>query len=309
MTGLRTKFRVGIDIGGTFTDLVLLDADGALHIVKVLSTPDDPAKGVLRALDSSSERLGMDPEALLARCETFVHGSTIATNTMLESTGARVGMLVTQGFRDSLEIRRGVRQNMWDHRTPFAPVLVPRYLRIGIPERIDRDGREIVELDREAVENAAKYMASESVEAVAVCFLNSFVEPCHELEAGRILEQHFGTAAVSLSTRVAPIIGEYERSSTAVINACLSPKVVPYLVRLDNELRRRGLRHPLLLVQSNGWHRLRRTDERASGQPSPFRASCMCGRPQSRRRADRPRQPHFHGDRRHELRCGHDAQG
>ncbi len=252
MTELRTKFRVGIDIGGTFTDLVLLDADGALHIVKVLSTPDDPAKGVLRALDSSSERLGMDPEALLARCETFVHGSTIATNTMLESTGARVGMLVTQGFRDSLEIRRGVRQNMWDHRTPFAPVLVPRYLRIGIPERIDRDGREIVELDREAVENAAKYMASESVEAVAVCFLNSFVEPCHELEAGRILEQHFGAAAVSLSTRVAPIIGEYERSSTAVINACLSPKVVPYLVRLDNELRRRGLRHPLLLVQSNG---------------------------------------------------------
>ncbi len=252
MTELRTKFRVGVDIGGTFTDLVLLDADGALHIVKVLSTPDDPARGVLRALDSSSERLGMDPEALLARCEIFVHGSTIATNTMLEGTGARVGMLVTQGFRDSLEIRRGVRQDMWDHRTPFAPVLVPRYLRIGIPERIDRDGRKIVELNREAVENAAKYLAGESVEAVAVCFLNSFVEPCHELEAGRILEQHFGAAAVSLSTRVAPIIGEYERGSTAVINACLSPKVVPYLVRLDNELRQRGLRHPLLLVQSNG---------------------------------------------------------
>ena len=249
---LHSKFRVGVDIGGTFTDLVLLDADGALHIIKVLSTPDDPARGVLSALDSIAKRLGMDCEALLARCGTFVHGSTIATNTMLEGTGARVGMLVTQGFRDSLEIRRGVRQNMWDHRTPFAPVLVPRYLRIGIPERIDRDGRKIVELDHEAVENAAKYLAGTSAEAVAVCFLNSFVEPCHELEAGRILEQHFGAAAVSLSSRVAPIIGEYERGSTAVINACLYPKVVPYLVRLDSELRQRGLRHPLLLVQSNG---------------------------------------------------------
>lgn len=182
----------------------------------------------------------------------FVHGSTIATNTMLEHSGARVGLLVTEGFRDTLVIRRGAREDMWDHRTPFAPVLVPRYLRIGIPERIDRDGRIVADLDREAVREAAFFMKSEGVDAVAVCFLNSFVEPCHEREVAGILEETFGADAVSLSCDVAPIIGEYERSSTTVINAALAPKVVPHLVRLDRTLHEGGLGRPLHLIQSDG---------------------------------------------------------
>ena len=204
---------------------------------------------------TSRRTLGIDSGCVLARCDMFVHGSTIATNTMLEHSGARVGLLVTKGFRDTLVIRRGVREDMWDHRTPFAPVLVPRYLRIGIPERIDRDGRVVANLDREAVREAALFMKAESVEAVAVCFLNSFMEPCHEREAAGILQETFGADAVSLSSEVAPIIGEYERSSTTVINAALAPKVVPHLVRLDRTLQQGGFSRPLHLVQSNGGQR------------------------------------------------------
>ncbi len=250
MTGPATC-RLGVDVGGTFTDLVLHDAEGALHITKVLSTPDDPSKGVLGALEAMAGRLDVTTGTLLSRCEAFVHGSTIATNTMLEGKGARTGLLVTEGFRDSLEIRRGMREDMWDHRTPYAPVLVPRHLRIGIPERIDRDGAICTALDGEAVRTAASLLAGEEVEAVAVCFLNSYVEPRHEREAGRILERRFPDR-VSLSSSIAPVMGEYERSSTAVINACLAPRVVPYLVRLSQDLAARGLAHPLLLVQSNG---------------------------------------------------------
>lgn len=250
--GSADVYRIAVDIGGTFTDLVLQDGDGALLIAKTLSTPDDVSKGVMRALHLVAGRLGVDSGHVLARCSMFVHGSTIATNTMLEHSGARVGLLVTEGFRDSLVIRRGVREDMWDHRTPFAPVLVPRYLRIGIPERIDRDGRVVTDLDREAVREAALFMKAEGVDAVAVCFLNSFAEPCHEREAGGILEETFGADAVSLSCEVAPIIGEYERSSTTVINAALAPKVVPHLVRLDRTLQEGGLGRPLHLVQSNG---------------------------------------------------------
>ena len=245
-------YRIAVDIGGTFTDLVLQQGDGALLIAKTLSTPGDVSKGVMRALDLVAGRLGVDSGGVLARCGMFVHGSTIATNTMLEHSGARVGLLVTEGFRDSLVIRRGVREDMWDHRTPFAPVLVPRYLRIGIPERIDRDGRVVASLDRGAVREAAVVMKAEGVEAVAVCFLNSFVEPCHEREAAGILEETFDADAISLSSEVAPIIGEYERSSTTVINAALAPRVVPHLVRLDRTLQQGGLGRPLHLVQSNG---------------------------------------------------------
>ena len=190
--GSADVYRIAVDVGGTFTDLVLQDGDGALLIAKTLSTPDDVSKGVMQALHLVAGRLGIDSGRVLARCSMFVHGSTIATNTMLEHSGARVGLLVTKGFRDTLVIRRGVREDMWDHRTPFAPVLVPRYLRIGIPERIDRDGRIVVGLDRDAVREAALFMKSEGVDAVAVCFLNSFMEPCHEREAAGILEETFG---------------------------------------------------------------------------------------------------------------------
>jgi N-methylhydantoinase A len=248
----ETPWRIGVDVGGTFTDLVLHDAAGLLHVAKVPSTPDDPARGVMAALQALAERYGMNLGDLLAGCDLLVHGSTVATNTMLEGKGAKTGMLTTEGFRDSLEIRRGIREDMWDHRTPFAPVLVPRHLRLGIPGRIDRDGAEITPLDEDAVEAAARMFKAEGVEAVAVCLLNCFLNDDHERRSGEILARHFDRHHIALSSEIAPIIGEYERGSTAVVNATLSPKVVPYLKRLDETLTGNGLRHPMLLVQSNG---------------------------------------------------------
>jgi len=247
-----SPWRVGVDVGGTFTDLVLHDARGLLFVAKVPSTPEDPAQGVLNAIEALAAGHGMTGADLLAHCDLLVHGSTIATNTMLEGKGARVGMLTTEGFRDSLEIRRGMREDMWDHRTPFAPVLVPRQFRIGIPERLDRDGNETTPLDEAAVREAAALFETEGIETVAVCFLNSFLDACHEEQAGKVLTETFDARSVSLSSAIAPIMGEYERGSTAVVNAYLTPRVVPYLLKLDETLAGMGLRHPMLLVQSNG---------------------------------------------------------
>ncbi|MBT6203084.1 MAG: hydantoinase/oxoprolinase family protein, partial [Rhodospirillaceae bacterium] len=245
-------WRIGVDVGGTFTDLVLHDAAGLLFVAKVPSTPEDPAKGVIAAVERLAGDHGLDATAVLAGCDLFVHGSTVATNTMLEGKGAKVGMITTKGFRDSLEIRRGMREDMWDHRTPFAPVLVPRFLRIGVDGRLDRDGVELTALDTGAVADAAALFRENGVESVAVCLLNSFLDPVHERQAGEALSQVFDPHNISLSTTIAPIMGEYERGSTAVVNAYLAPRVVPYLQRLDESLRDMGLRHPMLLVQSNG---------------------------------------------------------
>jgi len=241
-----------VDVGGTFTDLMLRDAKGDLSVAKLPSTPDDPSRGVFNALDSVAASSGMATEALLEGCALFVHGSTVATNTLLEHKGAVTGLLTTKGFRDSLEIRRGLRENMWDHRAPFAPVLVPRYLRVGIAGRIDRDGQEIEALAPADIERAAALFREEGVEAVAISLLNSFLNPAHEREAARIMREQMPEAWISASHEVAPIMGEYERSSTAVVNAYLTPRVVPYLQRLDTTLRERGLKHPILLLQSNG---------------------------------------------------------
>ena len=245
------SWRIGVDIGGTFTDLVLVDGEGDLRVAKVPSTPADPANAVMSAIEQMAGVLAQDTTALLSKCELFVHGSTIATNTMLEGKGVKTALITTEGFRDSLEIRRGARENSWDHRTPFAPVLVPRSLRFGVAGRIDRDGNEVEPIDERRILEVARVCASEGIEAVGVCLINSFLNPQHEREIAAVLQAQLPNLWISKSCDVAPIIGEYERGSTTVINAYLSPKVVPYLRRLDRDLSQAGLRHPLLLVQSN----------------------------------------------------------
>jgi N-methylhydantoinase A len=241
-----------VDVGGTFTDVVVIDKKGTMRVCKVSSTPTDPSEGVLSAIDQIARDTQMEVCGLLGECTHFVHGSTIATNIVVEHRGARVGMLVTEGFRDSLEIRRGIRENAWDHRAPFPPVLVPRFLRIPVRGRIDRDGREIEPLDVQAILAALQLFRKEQVESVAICFLNSFLSNVHEITAASILKREWPDVWVTTSSAVAPIIGEYERSSTAVLNAYVAPRVIAYVERLDAELRRRGLRHAMLMVQNNG---------------------------------------------------------
>ena len=283
-----SPWRIAVDVGGTFTDMVLVDAGGRFHVFKVSSVPADPSRGVLDALEHAARSFGARVEDLLAGCALFLHGSTVATNTVLEGSGARVGMLVTRGFRDFLEVRRGFRADPFDHRPPYPPVLVPRYLRLPVGGRIDARGVEVEPLDETDLDAAIETFRAEGVESIAVCLLHSFENGAHERRCAEVLRgrggprsrhsgagprfkhseagprfkhsgagprfHHSGTSFewVSLSHEVVPVIGEYERGSTTVVNAYIGPKVVRYLHALDERLRALGLGPELLVLQSNG---------------------------------------------------------
>ncbi|MSP68538.1 MAG: hydantoinase/oxoprolinase family protein [Alphaproteobacteria bacterium] len=246
------RWRIGVDVGGTFTDLVLADAAGAVDVVKVPSTPEDPAQGVLDGLAAAAERCHLPLGDFLARCTLLVHGSTIATNTVLEGKGARVGLLATQGFGDELEIRRGRREDPWDHRTPFPPVLVPRYLRLQVGGRIGKDGEEVAPLVLADVDQAVATFREEGVESIAICLFNSFLAPRHERAAAARVREQWNGAWLSVSADIAPLIGEYERTSTTVMNAYIAPRTVGYLRALQERLAALGLKVPMLLIQNNG---------------------------------------------------------
>ena len=245
-------WRIAVDVGGTFTDMVLVDAHRRFHVFKTPSVPADPSRGVLDVLEHAARRFESGVERLLADCTLFLHGSTVATNTVLEGSGARVGMLVTRGFRDFLEARRGFRPDPFDHRPPYPPVLVPRYLRLPVAGRMDARGREVEPLDETDLDAAIETFRAEGVESVAVCLLHSFENSAHERRCAEVLRERGGFEWVSLSHDVVPVIGEYERGSTTVVNACIGPKVVRYLQALDERLRVMGLGPDLLVLQSNG---------------------------------------------------------
>ena len=248
----QAPWRIGIDVGGTFTDLVLADATGATWVAKVPSVPADPSRGVLAAVRRVAADLGLSLQQILQQCSLFVHGSTIATNTLLEGKGARVGLITTEGFRDALEIRRGLREDQFNHRKPYPPVLVPRYLRKSVPGRIDPDGTEHKPLDLDGLDDIVADFEAEGVEAVAVALMNSFLNDRHEHAVADALAKAWAGQWITISAAVSPLMGEYERTSTAVVNAALSPRIVAYLRSLDRELADLGLPRPILLVQSNG---------------------------------------------------------
>jgi N-methylhydantoinase A len=251
-TGFSAPWRIGVDVGGTFTDLVLVDSKGAISVAKSPSTPHDPSAGVVAVLNRMAARIGVTCAQLLGQCGHFVHASTVATNIVLERRGKPVGMLVTRGFRDSLAIRRGIRDNAWAHRIPFPPVLAPRYLRLPVGGRIDRHGSEIEPLSENDVLRSAKVFAEEGVEAIAICLYNSFLNQAHERRALEVLQNELPRAQISISSAIAPVMGEYERGSTVVLNAFVAPLVVSYLKNLESHLKDRGLRVPVLVVQNNG---------------------------------------------------------
>nr|WP_256476274.1 hydantoinase/oxoprolinase family protein [Siccirubricoccus soli] len=244
--------RIGVDVGGTFTDVVVVDATGRTWAFKSPSRPADPKGGVLAALDVAAAGLDLVRSEMLSRCAGLIHGSTIATNTVLERKGARVGLLTTEGFRDWLEIRRGQRPDPWDHRSPFPDPLVPRSLRLSVGERIAADGSILRTLAEDDVRAAAASFRRAEVESVAICLLHSYRNPVHEQRVAQILAEEMPGVPVSLSSVVAPVMGEYERGSTTVVNAYVAPRVVPYLRELENALAAEGLGPRLLLVGSNG---------------------------------------------------------
>lgn len=245
-------WRIGVDVGGTFTDMIVAESNGDIGVHKVPSTPSDPGLGVIVALEQAADAKQMDLPAFLGRTSHFVHGSTIATNTVLEGKGARVGLLVTEGFRDFLEIRRGIRVNSWDHRSPYPPVLAPRYLRLPVRGRIDAKGAEVAPLALEDIDAAVAVFRDENLEAVAICFQNSFLNGEHEKIAAARVAELMPETLVSMSHAVAPIMGEFERGSTVVLNAYVAGRTIRYLRSLERRLADGGLRAPLLLIQNNG---------------------------------------------------------
>ncbi|MER8801170.1 hydantoinase/oxoprolinase family protein [Mesorhizobium sp. M0998] len=248
----KETWRVGIDVGGTFTDIVAIGSRSGIRVYKTASTPDDPSAGVLAGVSALAESQGLTIQEFLSACTHFVHGTTVATNTLLEGKGARTGMLVTRGFRDAIEIRRGFRENVWDYRTPWPDVLVPRWLRRPITERVLKDGRIEAEVDRADLDDAIARFEAAGVQAVAVCFINSYLNDANEEICVRYLREAMPDCFVCGSAKLAAVMGEYERSSTAVVNAYIGPRVVPYLRQLDERLSELGLSNRLLLVQSNG---------------------------------------------------------
>jgi N-methylhydantoinase A len=231
---------------------VLADQAGGVRVFKVPTVPADPAQGAFDALSAAADGVGCSVPELLRRTSLFVHGSTIATNTVLERSGAKVGMLVTDGFRDALEIRRGLRDNPWNHRTPYPPVLVPRFLRRPVSERTDRNGVETQPLSTAEIKSAADEFARENVDAVVIAYFNSYLDPSHEDETAKELARHWPGKWVTRSAAIAPVMGEYERTSTAVLNAYVTPRTVTYLQSLNARLLQLGLQRPMLLIQSNG---------------------------------------------------------
>src|SRR5579872_5145631 len=194
--------RIGIDVGGTFTDLVAIDEAGVATLAKVPSTPEDPSLGVLGGLAALAAKLGRDRAAMLGDTERVVHGTTVATNALLEHKGARTGLLTTEGHRDVVEMREGLKDDRYNLRLPPPEQLVPRHLRLGVRERLRSDGRIETPLDADSLQNAIDILRQARVEAVAVCYFHAWRDPAHERETAAALAEAMPDAYVSLSSEV-----------------------------------------------------------------------------------------------------------
>ncbi|MFQ5903758.1 MAG: hydantoinase/oxoprolinase N-terminal domain-containing protein, partial [Candidatus Binatia bacterium] len=245
----RERFRLGVDVGGTFTDLVILSEEtGHFRTQKVPSTPHDPSEAVLAVIRRAKDRLGVDSPSVAH----LTHGTTVASNTILEGSGARTGLLTTEGFRDVLEIARHKRYELFNLKYRKITPLVPRRLALGIPERLDSQGRVVRELDEESLREALLFFEAEGIEALAICFLFSFVDGVHEQRAAELARQALPGCYVTISSEVFPQFREYERASTTVVNAYLGPKISRYLERMSGEIGKIGIEAPLHIMQSNG---------------------------------------------------------
>src|SRR5436190_11757541 len=245
-------YRIGVDVGGTFTDLVLVGPNGRLVLDKHPTTPHDQSVGVLGGIALLAARVGLTRDALLATTDLVVHGTTTADNTMIEMSGATTGLVTSEGHRDEIEIRRGYKEDIWDPALPPPPPICPRRQRYGVPERLDFEGNVIVPLDEDAVRRACRRMRKQGVQSLAIVLLFSFVDSTHERRVREIAREELPDVMISLSHEVMPSAPEFERTSTTLVNAYVGPKIERYLSRLDARLREAGFTGELLIMQSNG---------------------------------------------------------
>lgn len=256
----KTIFRVGVDIGGTFTDIVLLGEDGTIHTKKISSSVGNYAEAIVSGLAELFQETGLTGGSI----DEIRHGTTVASNAILEHKGARVGLITTKGFRDVLELRTLRMPRLYDMAWEKPPPLVERYLRRVVDERIDHKGHVERPLDLDDAAAQIDALLAEKVEAIAVCLLNSFANPAHELAIKELLQRKSPRLPISISYDVLPEIKEYERTSTTVINAYVMPIVATYLAALRKGLDAAGIPAQLLLMQSNGGLT---TDRAAAARP------------------------------------------
>jgi len=245
-------YTIGIDVGGTFTDFLLREDDGAGRIFKVLSTPDDPSDAVFAGFSEMAAAEDLDVPGFLARVERIVHGTTVTTNAVLTGNTAKTGLLATRGFRDALQMRRGVREELYDNKFTAPTPLVPRRLRIPVGGRILASGEEEAPLETADLDIAVDAFRSAGVEAIAICFMHAYANPAHERVAAAHIRDRLPGVYVSSSSEVLPQVRYYERTSTTVLNAAVGPILKRYLDRLTGRLKSDGFDGVLLIMQSNG---------------------------------------------------------
>ncbi len=244
-------YRVGIDIGGTFTDFALLRG-GKVSVHKNLSTPHDQSIGVMEGLTTLAETEGLSLGAFLGQCDAIIHGTTIADNTLIEMNGAVTGLIATEGFRDEMEYRRGFKEDIWDVRLEAPAQIVPRRRRLTVPGRILAEGSVWKELDEEAVRVACRKLAKQGVQSIAVALIFSHVNPAHERRVAEIVAEEMPGVPISLSHEILPRAPEYDRTSTTVVNAYIAPRVTAYLERLVASLKEAGYPDQLMVMQASG---------------------------------------------------------
>jgi len=251
---MTSDYRLGIDAGGTFTDFVLADKTGRVRLFKALSTPQDPTQAIRNGLALISGELGVSAQAVVSNCDLCINGTTVGLNALITHKGAKTGLICTAGHEDSLEIRLGHKEDgyRYDPEYPPATMLVPRFLRRGVRERILSDGSVREPLNEADVRAACELFTAEGVETVAVSFVWSVLHPGHEARAGAIVREMMPGVILTLGSTLYPQIREYTRTSTAVVNAYLTPIMKRYVAAVDSYFQSLGARQPVRYYQSNG---------------------------------------------------------
>lgn len=246
-------YRIGVDVGGTFTDIICVTPEGEIVLDKTPTTLDDQSTGVMNGLAQLADRFGLPLADFASQLDVLVHGTTTGDNTMIEMNGAPTGLLVTEGHRDEIELRRCHKEQIWDPSFPAPPTIAARRARIAIPERLNYEGAVIMELDEDAVRRGVQRLKKLGVKSIAVMYLFSFVNPDHERRTAEIIREEYPDVEnITLSHEVMPRGPEFERVSTTLVNAYIAPKIARYIGNLESKLRAAGMDGPLLIMQSTG---------------------------------------------------------
>ena len=251
---MQNQYRLGIDAGGTFTDFILADREGDVRIFKVLSTPQDPTQAIRNGLKLIEEETGITAQEIVSNADLCINGTTVGLNALIQHKGAKTGLIATKGHEDSIEIRLGHKEDgyRYDPEYPPATMLVPRYLRRGITERVISTGAVHTPMNEDDVRDACRHFLREGVEAVAISFVWSVPHPAHELRAAEIVREMMPHVRLTVGSHLYPQVREYTRTSTAVVNAYLSPILSAYVEAVDGYFQSLGARNPVRYFQSNG---------------------------------------------------------